>query len=377
MDKTPLYEAHVTAGGKMVDFSGWQLPVHYGSLVDEHHTVRKAAGVFDVSHMTIVDVTGLQAQAFLSVLLCNNPDRLTDVGSALYTCMLDHRGGIIDDLIVYYMGPENYRLVVNAATREKDLAWMKACKKGTEDKADPAGTKAFDVAITERAELAMLAVQGPTARQIAEQCLPGDIGDAAKTLHRFQALQADEWFVARTGYTGEDGYEIALPADAAEGFWKDLLDAGCVPCGLGARDTLRLEAGMNLYGQDMDESETPLTSGLGWTVEWSPEDRNFNGRRALVAQKASGVPAKLCGLVLDGKGVLRSGQTLFCGDREIGKITSGTYSPTLQKSIAFGRIDSDIADAADGKVEVLIRKNKLPVIRSRRVFVRNGKPATA
>ncbi|HHQ41888.1 MAG TPA: glycine cleavage system aminomethyltransferase GcvT, partial [Chromatiales bacterium] len=256
--RTPLHDRHLAAGARMVGFAGWEMPLHYGSQVEEHHAVRRAAGVFDVSHMTVVDVTGEGAEPFLRRLLANDVARLTEEGRALYTCMLNERGGILDDLIVYRAGPGWFRLVVNAATREKDLAWMRR-------HAGPHGA-----AVAERAELAMLAVQGPEARERALPLLPQALRGAAAALAPFRAahLGPDAWLVARTGYTGEDGFEVILPAEEAGALWDGLLAAGVRPCGLGARDTLRLEAGLNLYGQDMDEDTTPLECGLGWTVAW-------------------------------------------------------------------------------------------------------------
>ncbi len=361
MKNTPLFDQHVKAGGKMVEFGGWCLPVHYGSLVDEHNAVRTSAGVFDVSHMTIVDFTGAQAKACLSQLLCNDVSTLTEPGAALYSCMLDNEGGIIDDLIVYFLAENSYRMVVNAATREKDLAWFDS------------QSESFDVQVTEQPQLAMIAVQGPDAMAIANTRLPSELAAQCQDLARFTAVWNDDWFVATTGYTGEDGYEIALPGEAAAELWDALLAAGVSPCGLGARDTLRLEAGMNLYGTDMTEADTPLTSGLGWTVAWQPDTRDFNGRAALQVQRKTGAAHKLVGYVLDGKGVLRSGQLLYQGDNEIGVITSGTFSPTLKKSIAFARVKAEFVTDC----EVQIRKNRLPVRRVSRVFVRNGQPAFA
>jgi len=358
--KTPLYDHHVRAGGKLVDFGGWQLPVHYGSLVDEHNAVRSRAGVFDVSHMTIVDVTGSGASAYLARLLGNDIAQLQKTGAALYTCMLNHDGGIIDDLIVYSFGPEDFRLVVNAATREKDLAWMQQ------------QTDGFDVDLREQSELAMLALQGPDAREIWQSMMPPEVALASNVLSRFQACRIGAWFIARTGYTGEDGYEIALPARLAGKLWEDLLASGVAPCGLGARDTLRLEAGMSLYGSDMDESQTPLTSGLGWTVAWQPAEREFIGRAALQAQREAGPPQQLIGLLLEGRGVLRGGQTLHVGEREVGVVTSGTHSPTLQQSIAFARVDADVVADQALDIEVQIRRNRLPVRRCKRTFVRDG-----
>lgn len=359
-NRTALYDSHVQAGGKIVDFSGWQLPVHYGSLVDEHHAVRRAAGMFDVSHMTIVDIAGTQAQDFLRQLLANDVALLAP-GGALYSCMLNDRGGIIDDLITYRFDSHRYRLIVNAATREKDLQWINARAGG------------FDVAIAERSELAMIAVQGPDAVAICLEQLPADVAELAAGLERFQACQVGGWFVARTGYTGEDGYEIAAQPDDVISLWRNLRQAGVSACGLGARDTLRLEAGMNLYGHDMDETQTPQTSGLGWTVAWQPDQRDFIGRAALQRQREHGVPTRLIGLVLQDKGVLREAQLLFDDDREVGIVTSGTFSPTLQKSIAFARLDVD----STGALSVQIRNRRLSVARSSRVFVRDGKPSAS
>ena len=256
--RTPLYEKHVDAGARIVDFGGWDMPLHYGSQKEEHHVVRKSAGMFDVSHMTIVDLSGERVREFLQYLLANDVAKLQDSGKALYTCMLNPEGGVIDDLIIYYISDTNYRMVVNAATRDKDLAWI------TKQSAD------FAVSVSERPELAMIAVQGPNARELAAPCIKTECRDAALAMKPFFGLQAGDWFIARTGYTGEDGWEICMPADEAHGVWDQLLAAGVVPCGLGARDTLRLEAAMNLYGTDMDETISPLEAGLNWTLPGSP-----------------------------------------------------------------------------------------------------------
>jgi aminomethyltransferase len=361
MKNTPLYKEHVSAGGKIVEFGGWQLPVHYGSLVDEHHAVRTAAGMFDVSHMTIVDFSGPDTTACMRHLLCNDVASLSEPGAAMYSCMLDQQGGIVDDLIVYFLGENHYRMVVNAATRDKDLQWFKS------------QCSSFNVEVTEQPQLAMVAVQGPDAVAIASALLPSPLAEQCQNLERFKARWHNDWFVATTGYTGEDGYEIALPASDAPAFWQALAQAGVKPCGLGARDTLRLEAGMNLYGTDMTEADTPLTSGLAWTVAWEPDSRDFIGRSALAEQKSAGVSHKMVGYVLEGKGVLRGGQLLYNGDDEIGVITSGTFSPTLKQSIAFARVKSEFATDC----EVQIRKNRLPVKCVSRVFVRNGQPVPA
>jgi aminomethyltransferase len=356
-NRTPLYEEHLAAGGKLVDFAGWDMPIHYGSQIEEHHAVRRHAGMFDVSHMTIVDVAGARAREYLRRLLANDVARLKDAGKALYSCMLNVDGGVIDDLIVYYLNDENYRLVVNAATRGKDLAWL------TEQAAP------FDVAVTERPELAMIAIQGPVARNRVLSVLDTEKAAVAAELEPFFGAFSGDWFIARTGYTGEDGLEIILPGAEATKFWRELRAVGVTPAGLGARDTLRLEAGMNLYGADMDESVTPLESGLTWTVAWDPAERDFIGRGALEKQRREGVPHKLVGLLLEGKGVLRNHQKVKIGGDGEGEITSGSFSPTLQRSIAFARLPR----AAVENCEVEIRGKRLPVRMVKPPFVRNGK----
>jgi aminomethyltransferase len=350
-----LYEAHLAMGAKIVDFGGWDMPLHYGSQIEEHHSVRRAAGMFDVSHMTIVDLEGERVREFLRYLLANNVDRLTQPGKALYTCMLNEQGGVIDDLIVYFVNDQWFRLIVNAATRDKDLAWI------THHAA------VFAVHVKERDDLAMIAVQGPQARD-AVHGLIGAAATQAAALGPFHAVQAGEAFIARTGYTGEDGYEIMLPAAQATGFWQRLHQAGVKPIGLGARDTLRLEAGMNLYGADMDEGTTPLESGLSWTVAWEPAGRDFIGRAALEAQRREGAKFKLVGLVLDDKGVLRNHQKVIIDGREAGEITSGSFSPTLGKAIAFARVLREAGEQA----EVDVRGKLLAVRIIKPPFVRHG-----
>jgi aminomethyltransferase len=353
---TPLYDMHVSLGARMVDFGGWDMPINYGSQIEEHHQVRSDAGMFDVSHMTIVDVNGTGTRDYLRQLLANDVARLKVEGKALYSCMLNEQGGVIDDLIVYYLDDASYRLVVNAATRDKDLAWLEKQAAG------------FEVSITVRDDLAMIAVQGPRARDKVHQVL----GTAAKPLAElgvFFMCQVGDMAIARTGYTGEEGYEVILPANQASSFWSQLLEGGVRPCGLGARDTLRLEAGMNLYGADMDESITPLESGLAWTIAWEPEDRDFIGRAALTTQRQSGVKQKLVGLVLEDKGVLRNHQKVIIDGRPAGEITSGSFAPTLGKSIAFARVPVDIGNKC--QVEVRNRLLKARVVKP--PFVRNGK----
>jgi len=358
--KTILFEKHLEYKGKIVDFAGWQMPVNYGSQMDEHHQVRRDAGMFDVSHMVIVDLKGERVVEFLRYLLANDVAKLTQSGKALYSCMLLESGGVIDDLIVYYMNDSWFRMVINAGTRDKDLAWINK------------QASAYEVEVIERAQHAMIAVQGPNAREKALSVLPIDVVEAAAPLQRFFGTDCGEWFVGRTGYTGEDGFEIMLPESEATGLWDQLNGAGILPCGLGARDTLRLEAGMNLYGTDMDESTSPLISGLGWTVAWQPEDRKFIGREALEKEKLSGITQKLVGLVLQQRGVLRSHQKVVCsvGEKEgVGEITSGTYSPTLKQSIALARVPKDVGDTC----QVEIRGKLLDAQVVKPVFVREGK----
>ena len=338
----------------MVDFTGWEMPINYGSQIDEHNHVRREAGMFDVSHMTVVDIRGPQTRDFLSFLLANDVARLHQPGKALYSCMLNEQGGVIDDLITYFIKEEWFRLVVNAATRDKGLAWLQRQGSG------------FSVAITEHHELAMIAVQGPDARSRVLPLLPLADSVAAGNLKQFTAKHHGSLFVARTGYTGEDGFEISLPAGEAEEFWNRLLESGVVPCGLGARDTLRLEAGMNLYGQDMDEDVSPLESGLAWTVAMKDE-RQFMGREALEAQKSQGIERKLVGLVLEGRGVMRAHQKVITSAGE-GETTSGGFSPTLQKAIALARVPA----AAENSCEVEIRSKRLAARIVKPPFVRNG-----
>ncbi len=354
--RTPLYEQHLALGAKMVDFGGWDMPLHYGSQVEEHHQVRRDCGVFDVSHMTVVDVTGVQAKQYLQHLLANDVERLQLLGKALYSGMLNEQGGVIDDLIVYLCA-DGYRVVVNASTRDKDIAWMEK------------QTSGFAVTLNERTELAMLAIQGPHARSKTAALLSSARATLINNLKPFQGLPDGEWFIARTGYTGEDGLEIMLPAGEAAAFLSELVGAGIAPIGLGARDTLRLEAGMNLYGQDMSEAITPLSANMAWTLAWEPQSRNFIGRAALQAQLDVGVADKLVGLVLEERGVLRAHQVVRIGEAGEGEITSGSFSPTLGKSIALARVPATTGERA----EVEIRGKWYPVRVVQPNFVRHGK----
>jgi aminomethyltransferase len=362
--RTALYDAHLAAEGKIVDFGGWDMPIHYGSQLKEHNLVREDAGMFDVSHMTVVDVTGADATAYLQFLLANDVAKLKSDGKALYSGMLNEKGGVIDDLIVYRADfIKGYRVVVNCATRVKDLAWMEL------------QTAKFEVTLTEQPEFAMIAVQGPNAIEKAKAAVTPEQAEIIASLSIFQGLGAPaspadngQWFIGRTGYTGEDGLELMVPAADAAAFWDALLAAGVKPAGLGARDTLRLEAGMNLYGNDMDETISPWQAGMGWTISLS-DDRDFVGKSALVAEKEAGIEYKLVGLVLETRGVMRSHQKIiFTASDKLGEITSGTFSPTLQQSIAMARVPAD----AGNECAVDMRGKAVPVRMVSMPFVRNG-----
>ena len=354
--RTPLYDTHVAAGARMVDFGGWDMPVNYGSQIDEHHAVRRDAGMFDVSHMCVFDLTGARVREFLRYLLANDVAKLKTAGKALYSCMLNEDGGVIDDLIVYFMNDSWFRMVVNAGTRDKDIAWIKQ------------QAAAFNVEVKVRDDLAMIAVQGPNARSKAVSVL-GEATQAALELKIFSGGEFGCYFIARTGYTGEDGFEVVLPKAEAALTWRAFHAAGIAQCGLGARDTLRLEAGMNLYGNDMDEAQSPLESGLTWTIAFEPLDRQFIGRSALETQQAAGVPRKMVGLLLEDRGVLRSHQPVIVEGHSNGEITSGTFSPTLERSIALARVPV----AAQGQVKVDIRGKHLAARIVPYPFVRHGK----
>lgn len=360
--RTPLYDLHTRLGARMVDFGGWDMPVHYGSQIEEHHAVRRHAGVFDVSHMCVVDLTGSEVRPFLAGLVANDVGKLRIPGKALYTCLLNEAGGVLDDLIIYYLSETFFRVVVNAGTRDKDIAWIRA------------HAARYGVDVAERTDLGMLAVQGPAARSLVEGLLPQapqDPGarEAVMMLAPFNGCAIGSWFVARTGYTGEDGFEIILPVAEAEPTWMALNARGVRSCGLGARDTLRLEAGMNLYGNDMSETTHPLESALAWTVAFEPESRDFIGRAALEAIRARGVSHKLVGLVLEERGVLRGHQKVIVAGVGDGEITSGTFSPTLEKSIALARVPA----ATGERVQVDIRGKLLAARVVRPPFVRHGK----
>ena len=360
--QTPLNSAHRQLGAKIVDFAGWDMPLHYGSQIEEHHYVRRDAGMFDVSHMLAVDIEGPGAAPLLRLLLANNIDKLQQTGQALYSCMLNPQGGVIDDLIVYFFRADFYRLVVNAGTADKDLAWITQYANDVKSTIN-AATKT--VTIKPRRDLAIIAVQGPNALVKTWQALNGSEA-ASSALKPFSAAWCDDVMIARTGYTGEDGFELILPATQAEKTWNALLEAGVKPVGLGARDTLRLEAGMNLYGQDMDETVSPIESGLAWTIALDSA-RDFIGKAAL----PSSPKQKMVGLVLLDKGVLRAHQKVFTAQNEQGEITSGSFSPTMNQSIALARVPVQVAYGDTLDVEIRDKRLKARVVKP--PFVRNGK----
>jgi aminomethyltransferase len=356
LNVTPLNAAHRALGAHMVDFGGWDMPLHYGSQLEEHHAVRRAAGMFDISHMLAVDVVGGGAREFLRRALANNVDKLRDQGRALYSCMLNDSGGVVDDLIVYFFADVSFRAVVNAGRAEADLVWLDALRQRLR----------ADVEITPRRDLAMLAVQGPNARARVWQALP-ETRAASAALPVFSSAQTGGLTLARTGYTGEDGFELLFPAARAEALWRRLIECGVKPCGLGARDTLRLEAGMNLWGQDMDESVSPLDAGLAWTVDLAGE-RDFVGKSALLAHPQI---RQLAGLVLaESGGVLRSGQ-IVATPRGEGVVTSGSYSPVLGRSIALARLPLGVPPGAQVRVSVRSKQIEAQVVKP--PFVRNGR----
>ena len=355
--RTPLHGQHLSLHARMVDFSGWEMPVQYTSVLDEHHAVRRAAGVFDVSHMTFLEVRGAQAQDYLRYLLANDVRSLVRPGQALYSAMLNDLGGILDDLIVYAPcepQPDCWRVIVNCATHDQDIAWMQQQAVG------------YDIVLTERTDLAMLAVQGPLALDKLEPLLTPAMQAGLRALQPFQGFDMDGWFMARTGYTGEDGVEILLPAQLAGDFFTRLIAAGMTPCGLAARDTLRLEAGMNLYGSDMTVRNSPLTSNMAWTVRW---DHDFIGKQALLAEKERGVQEALVGLILRDRGVLRAHMRVKLPDGSEGEITSGTFAPSLQHAIALARLPLPLP----ARVEIDIRGRRVQAEVVKPPFVRHGK----
>ena len=354
--RTALFDTHVAAGAKMVPFAGWSMPLHYGSQVKEHEIVRTGCGLFDVSHMTVIDVTGAGATEFLQHLLAADCASLA-VGAAQYGVMLNPQGGIIDDLITYRRAGD-YRLVTNAGTRDRVIPWINAQQAQFDG----------DCQINERASMGMIAVQGPAAIDVFERALGVSVADLAG----FSFLEDGANMIARTGYTGEDGVEIILPGSDATQVWQSLVANGASPAGLGARDTLRCEAGLNLYGQDMTEDNHPLESALGWTLDWEPATRDFVGRAALSEIRGAGVAKKLTGIMLAGRGVLRHDYVVHTAAGE-GVVTSGIHSPSLGFSVGLARVPRQ----AKGDVEVEIRGKRVAAKLVKAPFVRHGEPQGA
>lgn len=353
-NKTKLYDQHVAANGKMVDFAGWMMPLNYGSQIDEHMAVRQQAGIFDVSHMTMIDFSGDRTKEFLRYLLANDIQRIQP-GRALYSCMLNNDGGVIDDLIVYWLAEDTFRIISNAGTREKDLAWMRE------------QAIVFNVTVTENTDMSILACQGSTAITWGQAILPPALAQALADMKPFRVVVDNDWVLATTGYTGEAGFELMIPNNEVKAFWQSALKQGFKPVGLAARDTLRLEAGLNLYGSDMDEGTLPRESNLAWTISYHDEDRDFIGKESLEAHQTN---KQLIGFILQAPGVLRAHQRVYQGSHLVGETTSGTYSPYLKKAIALARVDVEHFD----NLTVDIRGKKLPVLPVKPCFVRQGQP---
>lgn len=360
MHKTILHDRHVGLAARMAPFAGWEMPLDYGSQIAEHHAVRRACGVFDVSHMGVVDLTGGDVSGLTRWLLACDPGRLTD-GAGQYGLLLNERGGVTDDLIAYRLRPDHFVLVINAGNREKDLAWIRI------------HAPAHNVTVTERTDLAILALQGPEAVRHLADALPPEMAERAAALPSFHILEEGGRRVARTGYTGEDGFELILPLGEAGAAWDRLLASGVAPVGLGARDTLRLEAGLNLHGHDMDSKSNPLERGLGWTIAWEPESRIFSGRQVLEPFRNDPTLRKRIGILLIDKGVLRDHLPVFFEGDVVGEITSGGYSPTLERGIALAVVDSRLQPGAACQVEVRGRRLNARAVRP--PFVKFGQSA--
>jgi aminomethyltransferase len=360
LSHTPLFEQHLTGGAKIVDFGGWALPVNYGSQIEEHNAVRTDCGLFDVSNMTVSDINGPQTLAFLSHLLANDIQKVSNTpGKALYSCMLNNEGGVIDDLIVYHINDQHCRMVTNANTNKKDMAWITQ------------HAKPFDISFKERPELAIIAIQGPNALLKCAEVLEPSFAKLILSLARFQGGflngELDSAFAGRTGYTGEDGIEFILGAELAQQIWGDFVSAGIQACGLGARDTLRLESGMMLYGNDLGEDYTPLESGIAWSVA-AKDDRDFIGKAALT----TAAQYKMIGLILQGRGVLRGHQKVVLADNIIGEVTSGTFSPSLKQSIALARVAADSNLTVGDQVQIEIRDKQVNAVVAKFPFIKNG-----
>jgi glycine cleavage system T protein (aminomethyltransferase) len=348
--KTPLSGVHRESGAKMVPFGGWEMPVEYSGLIAEHLAVRKAAGLFDVSHMGEFEIEGEGALAFLQRVTANDVGKLRD-GQAQYSALPLPNGAPVDDVIVYRRGPERFLLVVNAGNIEKDWKWLEA--------QGPSGC----VLANRSDEYGLLALQGPQAAAILQPLTPLDLASLAYYHFAEGDVEGHPVIVSRTGYTGEDGFEIFVPADRAEPLWRRLIEAGrdkgLVPAGLGARDTLRLEARMCLYGNDMDETTTLVEAGLGWIVSTDEAKGDYPGRAVLEGQKKNGAPRRLVGFEVAGRGIARHGHPVYMGDDEAGAVTSGTYAPFLQKNIGLCYLPTP-RSAVGTEFQIDIRGRRVP-----------------
>ena len=337
--RTPLYERHVAAGARMVEFGGFDMPLQYTTIRDEHIAVRTRCGLFDLSHMGEVRFTGDDALDAIQHLVTNDVSRL-DVGGALYAVMCNEDGGIVDDVVVY-RDTGGYMVVINAACRTKDVEWMQG-RRG-----DAAFADLSD-------DLALLAVQGPEAVALVGSLSADEVSDVRPFHYKDTSVAGVHAAVSRTGYTGEDGFELYVDAPAAASLWDSLLEAGAskglLPCGLGARDTLRLEAGLRLYGQDMDDHTDPYSCALGWTVK--PQKGAFIGSTALARLDPKHPPRRFAGITLGGRAIARHGHRVFSGGRDVGEVTSGTYSFTLDHSIATVSVDGDLPLDADLSIDI-------------------------
>lgn len=349
VEKTALHQVHVDNAAKLVDFSGYSMPLHYGSVIREHLAVRESAGMFDISHMGILNIEGSGAKEWLRIMLTNDVAKL-DTGRGLYSCLCRQDGGVIDDLIVFMLGENHYRLYIDAARCAKDRIWLDA-------------HLVDDVQITQVTGNAMIAVQGPDA--VAFTCnalealgVPMELAE----LPRFSFLTHGKWFVSRTGYTGEDGVEITLPEYEASELWLALEEEFVIPAGLGARDTLRVEAGFGVYGQDIDEKHTPAESGLERTIDISDETRQFIGRKILEDHKQFGGRFFQVGLMLDGQGLLRRGANVQLVGQSIGNITSGSYSPVRAVSVGLARVSRTFTGSCDVSVRDRLRPARITTI---------------
>lgn len=363
--RTALYEAHVREGGKIIDFAGWALPVQYEGILEEHEAVRSAAGLFDVSHMGEVDVTGPEALKFVDYLVTNDVTALTDY-QILYAMMCYEDGGVVDDLLVYRYSADHFLLVINAANVEKDFQWMREqAQKGT-----------FNVTLDNQSPMiSEVALQGPRAQEILQKCTDTELSEIGFFYFKHRVIVAGvECLVSRTGYTGEDGFEIYTDNAQIEAVWNALMEAGkplgLKPAGLGCRDTLRFEATLPLYGQEIDKDITPLEAGLGFFVKLGAGP--FIGKEALARQKAEGVPRKTVGFEME-KGIPRHGYDVLRDGKRIGTVTTGYYSPTLKKNIGLALIEASYGEMG-GALDIQVRKRTLPAtIISKRFYQKNYK----